>query len=73
LAFWNRKTIEPTSTNRQHNGYAGRVAAVQHNERETKTMLKKMLLTALIALSFAAVTPSANAELDVPICYPCVR
>jgi hypothetical protein len=38
-----------------------------------KTMLKKIMLAALIALSFVSVAPVAQAELDIPICYPCVR
>jgi hypothetical protein len=34
-------------------------------------MIKKLLLVAVIALQFVAVTPVANASIDLPECFPC--
>jgi hypothetical protein len=34
-------------------------------------MLKKILFVMLLALQFAAVTPVAKADMDIPPCFPC--
>jgi hypothetical protein len=36
-------------------------------------MLKKTMLAVLLTLQFFAVTPLAEAEIEVPSCYPCGR
>lgn len=34
-------------------------------------MLKRIVLVLMIAIQFAAVAPRANAEMEIPPCYPC--
>jgi len=34
-------------------------------------MIKKILFVALLALQFAAVAPTAKADLEMPSCFPC--
>jgi hypothetical protein len=35
--------------------------------------LRTLILAALVAMQFVAVTPAANAEIEIPTCYPCGR
>lgn len=34
-------------------------------------MLKKMFAALMLTLALSAVAPVANAEMDLPTCYPC--
>ena len=33
--------------------------------------MKKIILTLILALQFTAATQVANADPDIPVCYPC--
>ena len=33
--------------------------------------MKKLVLAVIVALTFTAATPMANADVDIPLCYPC--
>jgi hypothetical protein len=35
--------------------------------------LRTLILAALVTLQFVAATPAANAEIELPNCYPCGR
>lgn len=54
--------VEPSTYSSTHN------TKTKHKDT---SMIKKTLFLLLVALQFAAVTPTAKADIEFPPCFPC--